>query len=75
MKEKEAVCRVKEAKRLRVVEKVIEKQITQRKAASILGISERQVRRMVKKVAREGPIGIIHCSRDKPSRSLLANTK
>jgi len=39
MKEKEAVCRVKEAKRLRVIEEAIEKQITQRKAASILGLS------------------------------------
>ncbi|MBU2462028.1 helix-turn-helix domain-containing protein [bacterium] len=60
MKEKDIVMRVKEAKRLRVIEETIEKQITQRKAASILGLSERQVRRIVKKVAREGPTGIIH---------------
>ena len=64
MKEKDIVMRVKEAKRLRVIEETIEKQMTQGKAASILGLSERQVRRIVKKVAREGPIGIIHCSRN-----------
>lgn len=67
MKEKDIVMRVKEAKRLRVIEETIEKQMTQEKAASILGLSERQVRRIVKKVAREGPTGIIHCSRNKPS--------
>ncbi|MBU1153252.1 helix-turn-helix domain-containing protein, partial [bacterium] len=67
MKEKDIVMRVKEVKRLRVIEEATSKQMTQRKAASILGLSERQVRRMVKKVAREGPIGIIHCSRNKPS--------
>ena len=67
MDEKDIVMRVKEAKRLRVIEEVIEKQMTQQKAASILSISERQIRRIVKKVAREGPVGIIHHSRGKPS--------
>ena len=67
MNEKDIVMRVKEAKRLRVIEEAIEKQMTQRKAASILGLSERQVRRVVKRVQREGPIGIIHHSRSKPS--------
>ncbi|MDI6751754.1 MAG: hypothetical protein QME07_02695 [bacterium] len=32
MKEKEAVCRVKEAKRLRVIEEAIEKQLTLKKS-------------------------------------------
>ncbi|MEK9149326.1 MAG: helix-turn-helix domain-containing protein [Candidatus Desantisbacteria bacterium] len=60
MKEKDIVMKVKEAKRLRVIEESIEKQLTQRKAANILGLSGRQVRRIVKRVQREGPIGIIH---------------
>ena len=57
----------KEWARLKVVEKVIEKQMTQGKAASILGLSERQVRRIAKKVQVEGIAGITHHSRGKPS--------
>ena len=39
MNEKDIIMRVKEAKRLRVIEEAIEKQITQREAANILGFS------------------------------------
>ncbi|MEK9149518.1 MAG: helix-turn-helix domain-containing protein, partial [Candidatus Desantisbacteria bacterium] len=67
MKEKDIVMSVKEAKRLRVVEEVIDKQITQRKAASILNLSERQIRRITKRIIRGGITGIIHYSRGKPS--------
>ncbi|MBU1152915.1 ISNCY family transposase, partial [bacterium] len=57
----------KEWTRLKVVEKVIEKQMTQRKAAFILGLSERQIKRIVKRVRREGIGGIVHRSRNRPS--------
>ncbi|MFH1449594.1 MAG: helix-turn-helix domain-containing protein, partial [bacterium] len=50
-----------------VVKKVIEKQMTQRKAAFILGLSERQIKRIVKRVWREGIGGIAHRSRNRPS--------
>ncbi|MFH1450235.1 MAG: helix-turn-helix domain-containing protein, partial [bacterium] len=53
----------KEWARLKVVKKVIEKQMTQRKAAFILGLSERQIKRIVKRVWREGIGGIAHRSR------------
>lgn len=68
MEEKDIIrMSIREWKRLGVIEEVIEKQMTQRKAASILGLSERQIRRIVKRVGREGPTGIIHRSRAKPS--------
>jgi len=52
--EKKDIMSRKEWTRLEVVKKVIEKQMTQRKAASILGLSERQIKRIVKRVRREG---------------------
>lgn len=57
----------KEWARLRVVEKIVEKQMTQGKAASILGLSERQLKRIVKRVRKEGMGGITHRLRNKPS--------
>ncbi len=39
----------KKRKRLKVVNRVIEKDITQEEAAKTLGISDRQIRRIVKK--------------------------
>ncbi|MBU1598961.1 ISNCY family transposase [bacterium] len=57
----------KEWARLKVVEKVIEKQMTQGKAASILSLSERQVRRIAKRVRVEGMAGITHHLRNRPS--------
>ena len=67
MEKKDISMSRKEWTRLEVVEKVLKKQMTQRKAANILGLSGRQVRRIVKRVQREGPIGIIHHSRNRPS--------
>jgi hypothetical protein len=50
----------KELSRLKVIEKAIEKEIRQREAASILNLSERQIRRIVKRVLTEGEGGIVH---------------
>jgi transposase len=41
---------VRDLKRLRVVHEVIEKHVIQREAAEMIGRSERQVRRLVKRV-------------------------
>ena len=57
----------KELKRSHIIKKVIESSINQVEASSLIGLSERQVRRLVKKVRLEGEIGIIHRSRGKPS--------
>jgi hypothetical protein len=50
----------KEVGRLHVIEKSIEKEISQKDAGNFLRLSERQVRRLVKKVKQQGPEGIIH---------------
>ena len=56
----------KEVERLRVIGKVMDKQITQVKASELLGICERQVRRLVKRVRAEGARGLVHRNRGKP---------
>lgn len=53
----------KESNRLHVIHQAIDKSITQEQAAIILGVTERQIRRMVKRVRREGNGGISHQSR------------
>jgi hypothetical protein len=58
---------IKELKRLHVINKVLEKQMMQVEAAGILNLTARQVRRIVKRVRKEGQTGIIHKSRDKSS--------
>ena len=62
------MARPKELKRLHVIRKVLEKGIKQVKAAEILGLSRRQVRRIVKRVKLEGDKGVVHKSRGQPSK-------
>lgn len=57
----------KELKRLHVIHKAIEGQITQAEAAGLIGLSERQIRRTVKRIREEGDKGIVHKSRGRAS--------
>ena len=52
-----------EIRRAGVIEETRKRRITQRKAAEIIGISERQLRRLLKKVREKGIDSIIHGSR------------
>jgi len=51
---------IREVKRLKVIQEAIERHITQRVAASLIGLSERQTRRLVRAVREEGERGVIH---------------
>ena len=51
---------IKEVKRLKVIQEAIEKRITQRVAGSMIELSERQVRRLIRAVSEEGERGVIH---------------
>lgn len=53
----------KEFERLSIIHKVINKRITQLKAAEMIGIGDRQIRRIVKKVELHGDTAIIHGNR------------
>ncbi len=61
------VMSTREVKRLKAVQSAIERHITQKIAASMIGLSERQVRRVVKAIREEGDTGIIHGLRGRPS--------
>lgn len=57
----------KELKRLYVIHKVLEGELTQVKAAELASLSERQIRRLVKRIQQEGDEGIRHRSRGRES--------
>jgi hypothetical protein len=61
----------RELKRLHIVHKVIDKRLKQKDAGSILGLSDRQIRRIISNVKQHGDPAIIHCSRGKPSNRTL----
>ena len=61
------MVRAKELKRLEVIRKVLEKGINQQEAAEVLRLSDRQIRRIVKRVRKEGERGVIHRLRGEPS--------
>ena len=61
------IMRQKELKRLHVIRKVMEGELTQIEASEILSLSERQIGRIVKRIREEGDKGIQHGSRGKES--------
>lgn len=61
-----------ELKRLHIIRKAIDKSIKQREAAEILELSQRQVRRLVKRIREESDKGIIHRSRGIKSHRAIA---
>jgi transposase len=65
------VMSMREVRRLKTVQSAIDRHITQKTAASMIGLSERQVRRMVKVVRERGDKGIIHPLRGRPSNRRL----
>ena len=64
---------MKEAQRLHVVQKAIEKRITQAEAARIIGLDLRQVQRIIHRVRQEGDEGICHRARGKEPNNRIPN--
>lgn len=60
-----------ELKRLYVVRRTMEKNITQSEAAEILSLTGRQIRRIAVRIQLEGDKGVIHRLRGKPSNRAL----
>lgn len=61
----------RETKRLHIIHQALDKRITQEKAAELVGLSSRQLRRMIKRVREEGDDGISHRSRGRASNRRL----
>ena len=56
-----------EAKRLHIIHQALNKKISQTEAASLMDLSDRQMRRLIKRIRKEGDEGICHRSRGKTS--------
>ncbi len=66
----------KELNRVSIIVNVLKKEITQKKAADILDLSDRQIRRLIKRVKEEGNKGLIHRSRGMQGhRAILGEVK
>ena len=57
----------RETKRLHIIHQTLDKRITQKQAAELVGLSIRQLRRLSKRVREAGDEGICHRSRGKAS--------
>ena len=57
----------REVKRLHILQQALERKVTQREAAGLMGLSDRQVRRLLQRVRAEGDAGICHRARGKAS--------
>jgi len=65
-----------EIQRYQIIRKVLERQINQQEASEVLRLSDRQVRRIVKRVKVEGESGVVHRSRGRPgNRSIESSFK
>jgi len=62
-----------ESNRLYVIRQAIDRVVTQRQAAALLDMTERQVRRIVRNVRKEGAAGICHRSRGKRAHNRIAD--
>jgi transposase-like protein len=67
MDNKHIIMSQKEVSRYDIIKKAIEKEIKGTEAANILNLTTRHIRRLKKKVGKEGIQGLAHASRGKPS--------
>lgn len=63
----------KESNRLHIIRQTIDKAISQDQAAALLGLTDRQVRRIARNVRMAGNAGICHKSRGKRSHNRIAD--
>ncbi|WP_420265682.1 ISNCY family transposase [Candidatus Magnetominusculus dajiuhuensis] len=59
---------IRDLKRLKAVQVAMDRRITQREAAEMLGVSERQIRRLIRSVRDVGAVGIVHKGRGRESK-------
>lgn len=63
----------KEVDRLSIIGRVLERRISQKAAARMMGLSTRQVRRMCRAVERDGASGVTSKRRGRPSNNRLSD--
>ena len=73
---KEGLFNMEELKRITVIGSVVDKKRTQKEASTILKVSERQIRTLVKKYREEGPNGLKHKNKiHKPAHAFSEDFK
>ena len=65
--EDRVIMSVKELRPIHVLRQVMEHKLTQVKASALVGLTARQVRRLLQRVRMEGDAGLVHRGRGKPS--------
>src|SRR5438046_5253814 len=65
---------MKELDRLQVLTRIAERRLTRRRAAGLLQIGERQVRRLYRAFVQDGAAGLVSRRRGRPSRSVFQPT-
>jgi ribosomal protein L21 len=68
------MMRPEELKRFQIIGKVLDGSLNQQEAAELVGLSDRQVRRIVKRVRCDGERGIPHGSRGRRGNHRIADT-
>jgi transposase len=63
---------VKEINRLEVLQRLAKKQLRQKEAGTILSLSRRQIKRLLKVYRREGAAGLVSKQRGQPSHNRLS---
>jgi hypothetical protein len=65
------IMSVKELRRVHVIHQVMEKKMRRVEAGELLGVTDRQVRRLLKRFRTEGDGGLVHRGRGKPSNRAI----
>ena len=65
----------KELRRVHVIRQVMDKRITQAKAGTVWGLTDRQIRRLIRRVEQEGDRGLVHRGRGQPSHRRIPETR
>ena len=67
MREELITLTQKEHERLSIIRKVLKRELRQKEAGALMGVTDRQVRNLVRKVKEKGAHGLAHGNRGKPS--------
>ncbi len=70
--EDRVMMNIKELRRVHVIHQAMEKKLTQVQAGALVGLTARQVRRLIQRVRATGDAGLAHRGRGKPSNRRLA---
>lgn len=65
----------KELRWVHVIHQVMHQQLTQQEAGTLLGLTDRQIRRLLRRVEQEGEQGLVHRGRGKPSNRRISEKR